>query len=114
MNGNGGYGKSRAASKASGLQYTEKKGERNMHKLTSFEVTAAFVVLFLGCVIIIAMIAAGFKIASDAKVQDAEESVNRRADRLARQMMRERLEGLQIIVTQRIDVIEDDLKGGAK
>lgn len=82
-----------------------------MH-LTNFEIAAAFVVLFLATAIIVAMIAAGFKVYADARIEEAEQSVNRRADRLARQMMHERLDGLQIVVTQRISVIEDDLKGG--
>ena len=83
-----------------------------MHNLSNFEVVSAFVLLFLGTVIIVLMIAAGFKVYSDARIEEAEQSVNRRADRLARQMMHERLDGLQIVVTQRISVIEDDLKGG--
>ena len=83
-----------------------------MHSLSNFEVVSAFVLLFLGTVIIVLMIAAGFKVYSDAKIEEAEQSVNRRADRLARQMMHDRLDGLQIVVTQRISVVEDDLKGG--
>ena len=83
-----------------------------MHSLSNFEVVSAFVLLFLGTVIIVLMIAAGFKVYSDARIEEAEQSVNRRADRLARQMMHERLDGLQIVVTQRISVVEDDLKGG--
>lgn len=81
-----------------------------MRTLTTFEIAAAFVVLFLFCAIIIALIALGFKVYSDARIEEAEQSVNRRADRLARQMMHERLDGLQIVVTQRIAVVEDDLK----
>ena len=83
-----------------------------MNSLSNFEVVSAFVLLFLGAVIIVLMIAAGFKVYSDARIEEAEQSVNRRADRLARQMMHDRLDGLQIVVTQRISVIEDDLKGG--
>lgn len=56
------------------------------------------------------LIALGFKTAADAKVEEIERSVNRRADKLARQMMHERLDGLQIQVTQRIAVVYDDLK----
>lgn len=83
-----------------------------MHSLSNFEVVSAFVLLFLGTVVIVLMIAAGFKVYSDARIEEAEQSVNRRADRLARQMMHDRLDGLQIVVTQRISVVEDDLKGG--
>ena len=59
---------------------------------------------------IVVLIALGFKTAADAKVEEIERSVNRRADKLARQMMHERLDGLQIQVTQRIAVVYDDLK----
>lgn len=59
---------------------------------------------------IVVLIALGFKTAADAKVEEIERSVNRRADKLARQMMHERLDGLQIQVVQHIVVIEDDLK----
>lgn len=81
-----------------------------MHDLTAFEVSAAFVILFLATAIIIVMIAAGIKIAADAKIEEAEKSVQRRAERLAKQIVKERLDGLQIQVVQRIEVIEDDLK----
>lgn len=81
-----------------------------MRTLTTFEIAAAFVVLFLVCAIIIALIALSFKLYADARIEQAEQSVNRRADKLARQMMHERLDGLQIVVTQRIAVVEDDLK----
>ena len=81
-----------------------------MRTLTTFEIAAAFVVLFLVCVIIIALIALSFKLYADARIEQAEQSVNRRADKLARQMMHDRLDGLQIVVTQRIAVVEDDLK----
>lgn len=82
------------------------------HRLTSFEAAAATLVLFIGCAIIIALIALSYKVVADAKVNEAEESVNRRADRMARQMMRDRLDGLQIQVVQKIVVVDDDLKGG--
>lgn len=59
---------------------------------------------------IVVLIALGFKTAADAKVEEIERSVNRRADKLARQMMHERLDGLQIQVTQRIVFVYDDLK----
>lgn len=85
-----------------------------MHKLSSFEITLGCVMLVIVCAIIVALIAIGFKIASDAKAEEIEESVNRRADRLARKMMRDRLDGIQIRVLQRIVITEDDLKGGMK
>lgn len=66
--------------------------------------------LIFGCAVIVVLIALGFKTAADAKVEEIERSVNRRADKLARQMMHERLDGLQIQVTQRIAVVYDDLK----
>lgn len=81
-------------------------------RLTRIEVAAAFVILFLATAIIITMIAAGMKIAADAKIEENEKSVQRRAERLAKQIVKERLDGLQIQVTQRISVIEDDLKRG--
>lgn len=80
--------------------------------MSKFEVAAAFVILFLATAIIITMIAAGMKIAADAKIEENEKSVQRRAERLAKQIVKERLDGLQIQVTQRISVIEDDLKRG--
>lgn len=80
--------------------------------MTAFESAAAVIFLLLGVCVIVFFIAISFKIAADAKIEEAEQSVNRRADRLARQMMHDRLDGLQIVVTQRISVIEDDLKGG--
>lgn len=76
------------------------------------ETASAFVTLFLICVAIVGMIAFSLKLAADARIEEAEQSVNRRADRLARQMIHDRLDGLQIVVTQRISVVEDDLKGG--
>ena len=79
-------------------------------RLTRIEVAAAFVILFLATAIIITMIAAGMKIAADAKIEEAEKSVQRRAERLAKQIVKERLDGLQFQVVQRIEVIEDDLK----
>ena len=81
-------------------------------RLTRIEIAAAFVILFLATAIIITMIAAGMKIAADAKIEENEKSVQRRAERLAKQIVKERLDGLQIQVTQRISVIEDDLKRG--
>lgn len=80
--------------------------------MTAFESAAAVIFLLFGVCVIVCFIAIGFKIAADARIEEAEQSVNSRADRLARQMMHERLDGLQIVVTQRISVVEDDLKGG--
>lgn len=83
-----------------------------MHHLSEFECGCGLVVLFLALVFIIILIAAGFKVAADAKVEEAEQSVERRAERLAKRLVRERLDGCRLQVIQRIDVIEDDLKGG--
>ena len=83
-----------------------------MQSLNNAEIAVAFVILFLVCAIIVALIAFGFKIYSDSRIEEAEQSVRKRADRLARQMMHERLDGLQIQVTQRISVVEDDLGKG--
>jgi uncharacterized membrane protein len=83
-----------------------------MHHLSEFEYGCGLVVLFLALVFIVILIAAGFKVASDAKVEEAEQSVERRAERLAKRLVRERLDGCRLQVIQRIDVIEDDLKGG--
>lgn len=66
--------------------------------------------LIFGCAVIVFLIAQGYKTAANAKVEEIEKSVNRRADKLAREMMHERLDGLQIQVTQRIVVVYDDLK----
>lgn len=85
-----------------------------MHHLTQFEMVCGCIIFFLAMLFIIVMIAAGFKIAADAKIEEAEKSVQRKAERLARQMVKERLDGLQLHVTQRIAVIEDDLTGGGK
>jgi uncharacterized membrane protein len=83
-----------------------------MHHLSEFECGCGLVVLFLALVFIIILIASGFKVASDAKVEEAEQSVERRAERRAKQIVRERLYGCKLQVIQRIDVIEDNLKGG--
>lgn len=83
-----------------------------MHHLTAFEKGSGLVVLFIALVFIIILIAAGFKVAADAKVEEAEKSVQRRADRLAKRIVRERLGGCRLQVIQRIEVVEDDLKGG--
>lgn len=81
-----------------------------MRPLTPFEKASGVTVCVIAVVIIVLMIAGGFKIASDAKVKEAEKSVERRARQLARQMMREALKDVRIEVTQHIAVIEDDLK----
>lgn len=60
--------------------------------------------------IIVLLIALGINEAADARIKEMEESVNRRAERLARQLVKEWLSGAQITVTQRISVVEDDLK----
>lgn len=83
-----------------------------MHHLTQFELICGCIIFFLAMLFIILMIAAGFKIAADAKIEEAEKSVQRKAERIARQMVKERLNGLKLHVTQRIAVIEDDLTGG--
>lgn len=83
-----------------------------MHHLSEFECGCGLVVLFLALVFIIILIAAGFKVAADAKVEEAEQSVERRAERLAKRLVRERLDGCRLQVIQRIEIVEDDLKGG--
>ena len=80
--------------------------------ISTIETVSAVTVLFLLCVAIIGMIAFGIKLAADARIEEVQKNVDRLADRKARELMRERLDGLQIVVTQRISVIEDDLKGG--
>lgn len=83
-----------------------------MHHLTLFEKASGLVVLMLGILFIVLLIGAGFKIASDAKVEEAEQSVQRRAERLARNIVKQSLDGCRLQVIQRIEVVEDDLKGG--
>lgn len=85
-----------------------------MHHLTQFELICGCIIFFLAMLFIIVMIAAGFKIAADAKIEESEKSVQRKAERIARQMVKERLNGLQLHVTQRIAIVEDDLTGGCK
>ena len=81
-----------------------------MHALTTTEIGLAVLILLLADAVIVAMIAAGLKISSDAKVEEAEKSVERRAERLAKQIVKERFCDARLQVTQRIVVIEDDLK----
>lgn len=83
-----------------------------MHHLTTFELASGWIIFFLAIAFIVLLIAAGFKVAYDAKDKKRERSFNRRVERRAREMVRERLDGCKIQVTQRISVIEDDLKGG--
>lgn len=83
-----------------------------MHHLTMFEKASGLAVLMLGLLFIVLLIAAGFKIAADAKVEEAEKSVQRRAERLARNIVKQSLEGCRLQVIQRIEIVEDDLKGG--
>lgn len=85
-----------------------------MHHLTNFELICGCIIFFLAVSFIVLLIAIGFKIAADAKIEEAEKSIQRKAERLARQMVKERLNGLQLQVTQRIAVVEDDLTGGGK
>lgn len=80
--------------------------------ISTIETVSAVTVLFLLCVAIIGMIAFGIKVAADARIEEVQQSIDRLADMKARELMHERLDGLQIVVTQRISVVEDDLKGG--
>lgn len=83
-----------------------------MQHLTTFELASGWIIFFLAITFIILLIAEGFKLAADARIEEKEKSVQRRAERLAREIVRERLDGCKIQVTQRISIIEDDLKGG--
>lgn len=80
-----------------------------MHHMNAFEYTAGCVILLLALIFIVVLIGAGFKVAADARIEEAEKNVNRRAERMARQMVKDRLEGAQLQVIQRVIVIEDDL-----
>ena len=83
-----------------------------MHHLTTFEMVSGWIIFSLAVIFIVVIIGVGFKIAADARIEEKEKSVQRRAERLAREMVKQRLDGLQIQVTQRISIVEDDLKGG--
>ena len=83
-----------------------------MHQLSVFEKASGLAVLMLAVLFIVLLIAAGFKVAADAKIEEAEQSVKRRAERLAKNMIRQRLDGCRLQVIQRIEIVEDDLKGG--
>lgn len=85
-----------------------------MHHLTTLELVSGWIIFALAIIFIIVLIAIGFKVAADARIEEKEKSVQRRAERLAREMVRERLDGCKIQVTQRISVIEDDLKKGGE
>ena len=79
-----------------------------MHHLTTFEMVSGCIIFFLAVVFIVVLIACGFKLAADARVEEAEKAVERKAERRAREIMKERLDGCRIQVTQRISVIEED------
>ena len=83
-----------------------------MGRLTTFDYVVGCAVLLLALSFIVIAIAAGFKMAADARIEEVERFVERRAERKAREIVRERLDGCRIEVTQRIDVIEDDLSRG--
>lgn len=83
-----------------------------MHHLTLFEKASGLVVLMLGILFIVLLIGAGFKLAYDAKDKERERSFNRRVERLARNIVKQSLDGCRLQVIQRIEVVEDDLKGG--
>lgn len=83
-----------------------------MHQLSVFEKASGLAVLMLAVLFIVLLIAAGFKVACDAKIEEAEQSVKRRAERLARNIVKQSLDGCRLQVIQRIEVVEDDLKGG--
>lgn len=85
-----------------------------MHHLTHFEMICGCIIFFLAVTFIIVIIAIGFKMAADARIEEAEKSVERKAERRAREIVKDRLDGCMIQVTQRISVIEDDLTGGGK
>lgn len=80
-----------------------------MHKLSEFEMISGMCVLLFAIVLIVCMIAAGFKIAADARIEEEQNKCERRARQIARRMMREQLKDVKITVTQHISVIEDDL-----
>ena len=82
-----------------------------MHHLSEYEFRCGMAILLLAMIFIVALIAAGFKVAADAAIEEAEQSVQRRAERRAKQIVRERLGGCKLQVIQRIDIVEDDLKG---
>lgn len=66
--------------------------------------------LIAGCCVIVLLLGIYYKTVADERIKEVEESVERRAERRARELVKEWLDGVQIQVTQRIIVIEDDLK----
>ena len=78
--------------------------------MTTFEYAAGCVILLLALVFIVVLIGCGMKLAADARIEEVEKSVQRKAERMAHEIVRDRLDGVQIRVTQRISVVEDDLK----
>lgn len=85
-----------------------------MHHLTTLEMVSGWIIFSLAIAFIVLLIAAGFKVAYDAKDKERERSFNRRVKRIAREMVKQRLDGCKIQVTQRISVVEDDLKKGGE
>ena len=83
-----------------------------MHHLTTFEMVSGCIIFFLAICFIVVLITAGVMLAADAKIKENEKSVNRKAERMARDKVKQMLSGCQIQVTQRISVVEDDLTGG--
>ena len=81
-----------------------------MHQLSTFEYAAGCVTLLLAIVFIVVLIGCGMKLAADARIEEVEKSVQRKAERMAHEIVRECLDGVQIRVTQRISVVEDDLQ----
>ena len=80
-----------------------------MHKLTDFELYSGVVACVIAIIIIVCMIAGGFKIAADARIEEEKQKCERKARQLARNMMREALKDVKIEVTQHIAVVEDPL-----
>lgn len=80
-----------------------------MRPLTPFEKVSGVTVCVIAVVIIVLMIAAGFKIAADARIEEERQKCERKARQLARQMMREAMKDVRIEVTQHIAVVEDPL-----
>ena len=77
--------------------------------LTRFELVSGVVVCVFAIVLIVCMIAVGFKIAADARVEEEQQKCERRARQLARRMVRDSLKDVKITVTQRVSVVEDNL-----
>ena len=85
-----------------------------MQSLSGTEIALGIVIMKIFDVIILFFIVVNIKMAADSKVKEAERSADRKAERLAKEIIRQRFGESQIQVTQRIVVIEDDLKGGMK